>query len=302
MQKYTGIYVSILTPFNEDLEIDYETIKDQIDYVIEKGVHGIVACGVNGEFSSLTIEERKKVIKTSIDAVKGRTPIIAGAYSNSYKGTIDLIKYAEENGATASIITRPYFFRKPAEEGLYNYFSRIFNEIKKFPIFLCNVPIYTPMEFSTELIEKLLMKYKNIVGIKDLSGSTDIILKYTGTFEELSILVGSDRMVYNGLNAGCDGAVSAIANIFPEHLLKIYETYKIGDVDKAWSEQEALTGVRSLMQRYPSRAAQKFLFSKITGRETFVRPPLVNLTEEEKETLLIVLGDHGLQFNSKVVA
>lgn len=155
------------------------------------------------------------------------------------------------------------------------------------------------MEFSTELIERLLMKYKNIAGIKDLSGSTDIILKYAGTFEELSVLVGSDRLVYNGLNAGCDGAVSAIANIFPEHLLKIYETYKTGDVDKAWSEQEALTGVRALMQRFPSRAAQKFLFSKITGRETFVRPPLVNLTNEEKENLLIILGDHGLQFNSK---
>ncbi len=242
------------------------------------------------------------MIKTSIDAVKGRTPIIAGAYSNSYKGTIDLIKYAEENGATASIITRPYFFRKPAEEGLYNYFSRIFDVIKKFPIFICNVPIYTPMEFSTELIEKLLMKYKNIVGIKDLSGSTDIILKYAGTFEELSVLVGSDRMVYNGLNAGCDGAVSAIANIFPEYLLKIYNTYKSGDVDKAWSEQEALTGVRALMQRYPSRAAQKFLFSKITGRESYVRPPLVNLTDEEKENLLLILGDHGLQFNSKIIA
>ncbi|MBN1328900.1 MAG: dihydrodipicolinate synthase family protein [Candidatus Heimdallarchaeota archaeon] len=299
MQKFIGIYVSILTPFNENLEIDYETIKEQIDYIIAKGIHGIVTCGVNGEFSSLTIEERKKVIKTSIDAVKGRTPIIAGAYSNSYKGTIDLIKYAEENGATASIITRPYFFRKPTEEGLCDYFSKIFDEIKRFPIFLCNVPIYTPMEFSTELIERLLMKYKNIAGIKDLSGSTDIILKYAGTFEELSVLVGSDRLVYNGLNAGCDGAVSAIANIFPEHLLKIYETYKTGDVDKAWSEQEALTGVRALMQRFPSRAAQKFLFSKITGRETFVRPPLVNLTNEEKENLLIILGDHGLQFNSK---
>ncbi|MHA1212356.1 MAG: dihydrodipicolinate synthase family protein [Candidatus Heimdallarchaeota archaeon] len=294
------MYVSILTPFNEKLEIDYGTIRNQIDYIIDKGVHGIVACGVNGEFSSLTISERKKVIKTSIDAVKGRTPIIAGAYSNSYKGTIDLLKYAENNGASASLITRPYFFRKPSEEGLYNYFSKILDEVNNYPVFLCNVPIYTPMELSIQLVENLLMKYKNIVGIKDLSGSTDIILKYAGTFEELSVLVGSDRMVYNGLNAGCDGAVSAIGNVFPEYLLNIYNNYKSGEVDKAWANQETLTGLRALVGRFPSRAAHKFIFSKIAGKETYVRPPLRNLTDEERENLLIILSEHGLKFGPEL--
>lgn len=302
IQKFQGIYTSLLTPFDEKLEIDLETLKSQIKFVIDSGINGIVTCGVNGEFSSLTLNERKKVIKTSIAAVKNKVPIIAGAYSNSYKETIDLISYAEENGATASIITKPFFFRKPTEEGLFDFFSKIFDEINKFPVFLCNVPTYTQMELSIELISNLTMEYKNIAGIKDLSSSTDVILAYAGSFEELSILVGSDRMIYNGLNAGCDGAVSAIANIFPEYPLKIFNTYKSGNADKAWIEQESLIGIRALMTRFPSRAAQKFIFSKLIGNESFVRPPLRNLTDEERENLLLILSEHGLNFSSKITA
>ena len=172
---------------------------------------------------------------------------------------------------------------------------------KKFPIFLCNVPIYSLIELNLNLIENLTMKYKNIVGIKDLSGVTDSILAYAGAFEELSVLVGSDRMVYNGLNAGCDGAVSAIANILPDYLLKIFDTYKSGNADQAWIEQESLIGIRSLMTRFPSRAAQKFIFSKISGKESFVRPPLRNLTNEEREALLIILSEHGLKFGPELL-
>jgi dihydrodipicolinate synthase/N-acetylneuraminate lyase len=277
-------------------------MKSQIKFAIDSGINGIVTCGVNGEFSSLTLKERKDIIKTTINTVKEKIPVIAGAYSTSYKESIELIKYAEDNGATAAIITRPYFYRKPTEEGLFEFFSKIFSEIKEFPIFLCNVPTYTPMELSIDLITRLSMKFKNIAGIKDLSSSTDVILAYAGSFEELSVLVGSDRMLYNGLNAGCDGAVSAIANIMPEILLKIYDTYKKGDVDQAWIEQESLIGIRALMTRFPSRAAQKFIFSKISGKESFVRPPLRNLTNEEREALLIILSEHGITFSPEITA
>jgi len=300
IRKFAGIYVSILTPFNEKNEIDYENIKAQIDFLISKGINGIVTCGVNGEFSSLTLVERKKVIKTTIRAVNGRVPIIAGAYSNSYKEAIDLINYAEQNGATAAIIMRPFFFRKPTDEGIYEYFCNILNEVKEFPLFLCNLPIYKPMELKPQTIENLLQKYKNIVGIKDLSNQTEIILKYAGMFEELTVFVGSDRAIYNGLNAGTDGAISALGNIFPEFPLKIYEAYKKGDTDKAWIEQESLIGIRAVLQKFPLRAAQKFLLSKITGRESFVRPPLRNLTSEERENLLIILNEFGLQFQEEI--
>lgn len=300
IKKFEGIYVSTLTPFNEKLEIDYETVRAQIDFVIDKGVHGIVACGVNGEFSSLSLAERKKVIKSSVNAAKDRVPVVAGAYSNSYKEALEIVKYSEENGATAAILTTPFFFRRPSQEGLYDYFSKILDGVKKFPIFLCNVPIYSLIELNLNLIENLTMKYKNIVGIKDLSGVTDSILAYAGAFEELSVLVGSDRMVYNGLNVGCDGAVSAIANILPEYLLKIYDTYKKGNTDQAWIEQESVIGIRSLMKRFPSRSAQKFIFSKISGRDSYVRPPLRNLTTEERDNLTIIMGEHGLKVKSEI--
>ncbi|HUU77687.1 MAG TPA: dihydrodipicolinate synthase family protein [candidate division Zixibacteria bacterium] len=294
IKKFEGIYVSTLTPFDEKFEVNYNLMKKQIDYIISKGVHGIVSCGVNGEFSNLNLNERKKVIKASVSAVKERVPVIAGAYSCSARESIELVNFAEESGATAALLTTPFFFRKPSDEGLYNYFSSILDETGKFPIFLCNVPIYTLIELQSELIENLVSNYENIVGIKDLSGKPESITAYAGVFEDLSILIGSDRLLFHGLNVQCDGVVSAIGCIFPDFLLKIYDTYKQGNIDLAWIEQEALTGIRSLLKRYPSRAAQKFIFSKILGEESYVRPPLRNLTEEDKQNLLMILEEHGL--------
>jgi dihydrodipicolinate synthase/N-acetylneuraminate lyase len=82
--------------------------------------------------------------------------------------------------------------------------------------------------------------------------------------------------------------------------LKIFKTYKSGNADKAWVEQESLIGLRAIMRRFPSRAAQKFIFSKLTGNESYVRPPLRNLTDEERENLLLILSEHGLKFGSEI--
>ncbi|MHA1441950.1 MAG: dihydrodipicolinate synthase family protein, partial [Candidatus Heimdallarchaeota archaeon] len=259
-----------------------------------KGVHGIVSCGINGEFSSMNMAERKKVIKTTIDAAKERVPVIAGAYNCSYKESIELANYAEEVGAAGVILTTPYFFRKPSDIGLFNYFSEVLSQVKKIPVILCNVPIYALIAIKTNLIENLIAKHKNVVGIKDLSGNPETIREYAGTFENLSVFVASDQMAFHGLNVGSDGIVSAIASTFPEYLLKIYDHHSKREIDQAWIEQESLTGIRSLMKRFPSRSAQKFILSKFCGKESFVRPPLRNLTEEEKENLVLILQEHGL--------
>jgi len=269
-------------------------LERQIDYIITKGVHGIVAAGINGEFSSMDLVERKKVIEVSVKAAKSRVPVIAGAYATSWKESLELVKFSEEKGAAAAIITTPFFFRRPTEEGLYQYFSNILSQTKKFPIILCNVPIYSLIEMNHGLIESLLLKHKNIVGIKDLSGKPESITAYAGVFEDLSVLIGSDRLVFHGLNVQCDGAVSAIASIFPDFVLKIYNVYKEGNIDQAWIEQESLTGIRSLLKRFPSRAAQKYIFSKIAGEESYVRAPLRNLSQEDKENLQFILEEHGL--------
>jgi dihydrodipicolinate synthase/N-acetylneuraminate lyase len=294
IKKFKGIFVSALTPFDENYEVDYKLIKCYTDFVIDKGVHGIVSCGVNGEFSSMSMGERKKVIKTTIDAAKEKVPIIAGAYSSSYKESIELATYAEEAGAAGVILTTPYFFRKPSDIGLFDYFSDILDHVKKIPVILCNVPIYSLIEIKSKLIENLLAKHKNIAGIKDLSGNPEKIREYAGTFENLSVFVASDQMAFHGLNVGSDGVVSAIASVFPEYLLKIYNLHNKREIDQAWIEQESLTGIRALMKRFPSRAAQKFILSKLCGKEAYVRPPLRNLTGEEKDNLVLILQEHGL--------
>jgi dihydrodipicolinate synthase/N-acetylneuraminate lyase len=284
----------MLTPFAADLEVDYQLLKAYTNYVIDKGIHGIVACGVNGEFSSMTMNERKKVIKTTIAVANNRVPVLAAAYSNNIGDCTELIHYAKNQGADAVVITTPFFFRRPSLEGLYNYFSKILEETKDIPIIICSVPIYSLIEIPTNLIENLKDNYDNIVGIKDLSGTPESITSFAGVFPDLSVLVGSDKLTFHGLNIGCDGAVSAIASAFPEYVLRIYDVYRAGDVDKAWIEQEALAGIRSLMKRFPSRGGLKFVLSRICEKEAYIRPPLRNLNQQEKEALAAMLIEHGL--------
>ncbi|MFW9923545.1 MAG: dihydrodipicolinate synthase family protein, partial [Candidatus Thorarchaeota archaeon] len=215
-------------------------------------------------------------------------------YACSVNESIDLVNYAQKIGADAALLTTPYFFRKPSDEGMFDFFDCILKESNNFPIFLCNVPIYTLIELKHSIIENLMAKHDNIVGIKDLSSDPESITAYAGVFDNLSVLIGSDRLVFHGLNVQCDGAVSAIGCIFPKYLLQIYNTYKSGNVDQAWIEQEALTGIRSLLKRFPSRAAQKYIFSQLKGIYSYVRPPLRDLSDEDKKHLQIILEEHGL--------
>lgn len=274
--------------------MDHEILEENIKDIINEGVHGIIAAGINGEFSSLTINERKAVFETIINVAGDKVTVITAAYANSLKNAKELIKHSKEIGASAAIITTPFFFRRPSDEGLFGYFEKIFEFEKKLPILLCNVPIYSLIPIKHSIIEKLHEKYKNLVGIKDMSGKPESITAYAGVFNDLSVLIGSDRLLFHGLNIGCDGAVTAIGSVLPKYVLNIYSIYQSGDIDKAWIEQEKLSGIRSILKRFPSRAGLKYIYEQLSGRRSYVRPPLRNLTSIEKESLEAILYEHGL--------
>ncbi|MBD3191379.1 MAG: hypothetical protein GF308_12085 [Candidatus Heimdallarchaeota archaeon] len=293
LKKLEGIFIATITPFTKELEIDFDLIETHINFLREKNIQGIVVCGTNGESPSLTVAEKKQVIKKSVNTAK-ELPVLAGAYSCSLKESIEIIQFAEDCGAAAGVITTPFFFRRPPPVGIYDFFSKILEQTKDFPIIICNVPIYSLIEIEPKIIKQLKNKFPNVLGIKDLSGKPESITNYLRAFPELSILVGSDRLVFHGLNIGCAGIVSAIGNVLPDHVVDIYHKFQEGHRDQAWIAQESLTGIRALFKRFPSRAALKFILSKISGQESYVRPPLQDLTADEKETLLQILTEHGL--------
>ncbi len=281
MRMIEGIFTAIITPFELNLEINYALLEELTRFQETSGISGLVPCGTNGEYPSLTMEEAKKVIEIVVNTNKNMK-IIAGVGRASIKETIELAKFSD-GLSDAIMIGAPYYFKPVSDFGLYEFYSRVLESVKC-PCFLYNIPRYAGVSITVELIKKLL-KFKNLAGVKDSSGEILNLKDYLKNFPELNIFSGSDALIFQGLLAGTKGGISALANIFPKKVMNIFNLFKKKDLNSAEKEQHELIHVRSVFKKLGTIAIFK-KYVKLYGlEESFVRPPLVNLTDEEFEGL-----------------
>jgi len=232
MFKPEGIFPALVTPFTDDGKaVDEERLRALVGHCLEQGVHGVVPCGTTGEFTNLTIEERKSVIKIVVDEVKGRVPVIAGTGASGTDEAVEMTKYAKDAGATAALIVTP-FYLKPADRGIYEHFYTITNEVD-LPVILYNIPQCTGLELPWQMVEDLA-QLPNIVAIKDSSGQLKYILAVLEKVrDKINVLCGHDEVLVAGLAAGCSGAILASANIIPDIWIQLYNHIKKGEVQQA---------------------------------------------------------------------
>jgi 4-hydroxy-tetrahydrodipicolinate synthase len=167
---FKGSIVAIVTPFKNGL-VDENTLGNLIEFQIKNGTSGIVPCGTTGESATLSCQEHERVIKTVIEQVKKRVPVIAGTGSNSTEEAIMLTKHAAEAGADASLQVSPYYNR-PTQKGLYEHFKAVADSVK-IPIILYNIAARTGVNIEPETIAKLAKDCKNIVAVKEASGNLE---------------------------------------------------------------------------------------------------------------------------------
>lgn len=277
-----GIFTATVTPFTQGLEIDPGAVERLTEFQEAQGVAGVVPCGTNGEFPSLTVDECKAVIK-AVDGVRGRLKLIAGTGRASIKEVLALSKFAAEY-ADAVLVCPPFYFKDLSLEGLYDYYSTIL-EAAQIPVILYHIPKYTGVPITHELLERLA-GFENLYGIKDSSGDIDVARGFRERFPELELYIGSDALVFEGLVLGSAGAISAISNFAPKRLLEIYGAFVNGSIDEAKKAQERLKGLRAAVKRYPSIGAIKHALALmgVIG-EGHVRPPLSTLSSKEKGEL-----------------
>jgi len=232
MFKPEGIFPALVTPFTDDGKaVDEERLRALVNHCLEQGVHGVVPCGTTGEFTNLTIEERKHVIKIVIDEVNGRVPVVAGTGASGTDEAVEMTKYAKDAGATAALIVTP-FYLKPADRGIYEHFYTITNEVD-LPVILYNIPQCTGLELPWQMVEDLA-QLPNIVAIKDSSGQLKYILAVLEKVrDKINVLCGHDEVLVAGLAAGCSGAILASANIIPDIWIQLYNHIRKGEVQRA---------------------------------------------------------------------
>ena len=191
---------ALVTPFTYDQKaVDEEKLRLLVNRCIENGVHGVVACGTTGEFTSLTVEERKRVVKIVVDEVNGKVPVIAGTGASSTQQAVELTKHAKDAGVQAALVVTPYFLTV-SDRGIYDHYSTIASTVD-IPLILYNIPQCTGNALSWQLVEDLA-QLPNIVALKDSSTQLTLTMSVLEKVrEKINVLCGNDELVTASLGS-----------------------------------------------------------------------------------------------------
>lgn len=275
--------VAIITPFKKDRTIDYEYFSFFLPLLENNGVNAIIAFGTNGEGPSVSLPETEKALQGILDH-SGKMEVFTGIFRNNISEALDFIKTVENYSITGILLTPPFYFKNLKDEGLVEYFTKILEDTSLSTI-LYNIPKYTGVSLTQTLIEKLT-DFSQIIGIKDSSGNIEQTKLFIRNFPKLEIYSGSDALVYESLQLGCKGVITALANTFPRVFSELVYYSSNESYEKAKMLQNWITTVRSITKQYPQISSIKICMEKyLELPRTYVRPPLVNLTEQEKNQM-----------------
>lgn len=229
MAIFTGSGVALVTPFKEDGAVDFEQLKDLVEYHIANKTDAIIICGTTGEASTMTEEEHMEVIKKCCEYVNKRIPVIAGTGSNCTATAVKLSKEAEAVGADALLVVTPYY-NKATQNGLVKHYTAV-AEAVNIPIIMYNVPGRTGCNIQPATAVQLAKEVENIVAIKEASGNISQVVKLAQLADGcIDIYSGNDDQVVPLLSLGGKGVISVTANIIPEDTHDMVMKYLEGDV------------------------------------------------------------------------
>lgn len=285
--NFGQILTAMVTPFDQNGEIDFPAAKNLINYLIANGTDGIVVAGTTGESPTLTTEEKVELFKFVVNIVDGRVPVVAGTGSNNTKASIELTKQAENTGVDAIMLVVPYY-NKPSQEGLYQHFKTI-AEATTLPIVLYNIPGRSVINMAVETIVRLA-QIPNIVAIKDASGNLDAMSEtISQTPENFSVYTGEDSLTLPALAVGATGVISVASHIIGNEMQAMITKFKNGHTQDAAEDHRRLLpvfkGLFAAPNPSPVKAALNLKGIPVGG----VRLPIIPLNNDEQATLQAVL-------------
>ena len=232
---FKGIGTAIITPFNNDNNINYPKLKELIEFQIRSNIDSIIVCGTTGEASTLTLQEKKELISFTVKTVNNRCKVIAGTGSNYTKYAVELSIYAQNEGCDGVLVVTPYY-NKCNQEGLYLHYKEIASNIN-IPIILYNVPSRTCVNLEPSTVIKL-SKIENIVGLKQANPNLDQTIQILNEVENnFYIYSGNDDLILPILAIGGMGAISVISNILPKQTKLITDSFFNNDLLTAKTTQ-----------------------------------------------------------------
>ena len=290
--KLEGTTVAMVTPFTPDDRVDEEGMRENMNYLIERGVNGLLAAGTTGESATITHQEQKKMMEILVDEAKGKVAAVAGAGSNSSKEALDLVKYAEDVGADFALVITPYY-NKPQQHGLYEHYKML-NESTNIPIIVYNVPSRTGTDIDVETICKVA-QLDNIVGIKEANPDLDKVsqtikkISHLGLENDFQIISGNDNLTLPMMSMGCVGVISVVANVDPARMSQMVNKALEGDFTGAKVLHYQLYDLMKVLFIESNPVPAKTAMNMMGRPAGHVRMPLAAMKEESQKKLKKVL-------------
>jgi 4-hydroxy-tetrahydrodipicolinate synthase len=280
-----GIIVPMITPFKGPKagSVDTSKAKKLTEYLVSNGVHGLMPLGTSGEFALMDREERRDLIAAVSSAAGGKVPVIAGVSFPSSPRTVLYAEDAEKAGADVVISTGPYYY-KTNDDGLYEHFQMLIDGTD-LPIMIYNIPSYAGYNIPAKIVRRLVDKNPGrVLGVKFTTNDLGEFLEYLRLLkEDISIMIGSDPLIFAALEMGAAGAVVGSANVLPDVTSRIYDLYAAGDSRGAKEEQDRLDPFTQTMILGTYPAALKSALRMIGLDCGPVRPPLQELEKKQVE-------------------
>lgn len=289
-----GIIPAMVTPLDDQGHINEGALRKLTNHLIDGGVHGLFPVGSQGEFFSLTFEQKKEAIRIVVDETRDQVPVYAGTGAVTTREAIETTKMAQDLGVSAVSAITPYFL-VPSQRELIAHYTAIAKACPNLPILLYSNPDRTQVPFPTSTVLELAA-VENIVGIKDSSGDMSLTAEYIRLTRgmDFHVLMGRDTLIYAALCYGAKGSICATGNVDPRVPVEIYEAFLAGDHQRALEAQYRLAPLRIAFGLGTFPVVIKEALNMIGIEAGPAVPPVGPMTRENREKLRKILVEMGL--------
>jgi 4-hydroxy-tetrahydrodipicolinate synthase len=280
---FRGTFTALVTPFR-DGAIDVPALEKLIETQIAAGIDGVIAVGTTGESPTLSHDEREQVIRLTVTITKGRCKVLAGTGSNSTQHAVADTKLAEKLDIDGALIVAPYY-NKPSQEGLFRHFQAI-AQATALPIMLYNIPGRCGVDIGADTVVRLAGACKNIVSIKEASGSVDRVGELRVRLPEaFTILSGDDSLTLPFMAVGAVGVVSVVSNLLPAEVCALVRAFASGEIKRARELHSKLFALFKDLFIEPNPVPVKTALAWRRAMSAEVRLPLCEMSEINQERL-----------------
>ena len=283
--KFKGTGVAIVTPFNKDSSVDYKSLQKLVNHIIKDGVEYVVVLGTTGESVTLSQDEKKSIVKQVVETVNKRVPVVLGLGGNDTREIVNSLKDKSGFSGIDAILSVSPYYNKPNQRGIYQHYKAI-AEASPVPVILYNVPGRTGSNISADTTIKLANDFKNIIAIKEASGSLEQcmkIIKYKP--KDFLVISGDDMLTLPMIACGADGVISVVANAFPKDFSEMTRKVLAGNLKEAQKLHYKFTDIIEQIFADGNPAGIKVVLELLGICKANVRLPLIKVNKDTQSAL-----------------